>query len=335
VAQAFNQLIRVLLRILGATHYRRFYRRKIHSLAARNFHIIGRMKSMTGYGRGERAQDGFKVTVELSSVNRKQAEVSVALPRELDMLEAQIRDAINRVVARGRVNVRVTLHAAEGKLSARKHINAALAKDYAAEFARLGKTLKISGEVTLDQVLRAPGVFHTDEELAETQDLWPAVEKALDQGLTALLKMREREGAHLAKDLSARIAVMHAAVDKIQKQAPTTAENYRRNLLERIKAAGLESIAPDDERLLKEIVLFADRSDISEELTRLQSHFQQYADCVKSKEPVGRTLDFLAQEMNREINTIGSKANDAVIAREVVTLKAELEKFREQAMNVE
>ena len=151
----------------------------------------------------------------------------------------------------------------------------------------------------------------------------------------ALVKMREREGAHLAKDLSARTGVMSAAVGKIQKQAPVTAENYRQNLLERIKSAGIENIAPDDERLLKEIVLFADRSDISEELTRLQSHFQQFADCCKSKEPVGRTLDFLAQEMNREINTIGSKANDAVISREVVTLKAELEKFREQAMNVE
>ena len=290
---------------------------------------------MTGYGRGECAQDGFKITVELSSVNRKQAEVSVTLPRELEMLEAQIRDAINRHVARGRVNARVSLHAAAGKLSVRKHINAALAKDYAAEFTRLGKQLKLSGEVTLDQVLRAPGVFQTDEELAGTEDLWPAVEKALNHALAALLKMREREGAHLAKDLTARIGVMHASVDKVQKQVPTTAENYRQNLLERIKSAGIEAIAPDDERLLKEIVLFADRSDISEELTRLQSHFQQFEDCRKSKEPVGRTLDFLAQEMNREINTIGSKANDAVISREVVTLKAELEKFREQAQNVE
>jgi len=128
---------------------------------------------------------------------------------------------------------------------------------------------------------------------------------------------------------------MRKAVEKIQKQAPLTAENYRQQLIERIKSAGLESPAPDDERLLKEIVLFADRSDISEELTRLQSHFQQFEDCRKSKEPVGRTLDFLAQEMNREVNTIGSKANDAVISREVVTLKAELEKFREQAQNVE
>ena len=293
------------------------------------------MKSMTGYGRGECAQDGFKITVELSSVNRKQAEVSVTLPRELDMLEAQIRDAINRVVARGRVNVRVSLHAAEGKESARKHINHALAKDYAAEFARLGKALKISGEVTLDQVLRAPGVFQTDEQLAESEDLWPAAEKALNAGLSSLLKMREREGAHLAKDLSARIGVMQKSVTLVQKQAPQTTENYRQNLLSRIKAAGLENIAPDDERLLKEIVLFADRSDITEELTRLQSHFQQFADCAKSKEPVGRTLDFLAQEMNREINTIGSKANDAIISREIVTLKAELERFREQAQNVE
>lgn len=293
------------------------------------------MKSMTGYGRGECAQDGLKITVEVSSVNRKQAEVSVTLPRELELLEAQIRDAINNLVARGRVNARVTLHTAENKLSARKHINEQLAKAYAAELARLAKQLKLAGEVTLDQVLRAPGVFQTDEELAGTEDLWPAVQKALNQSLAALVKMREREGAHLAKDLTARIGVMRTAVEKVQQQAPTTAANYRQNLLERIKSAGLEAIAPDDERLLKEIVLFADRSDISEELTRLQSHFQQYEDCRKSKEPVGRTLDFLAQEMNREINTIGSKANDAVISREIVTLKAELEKFREQAQNVE
>jgi uncharacterized protein (TIGR00255 family) len=293
------------------------------------------MKSMTGYGRGECAQDGFKITVELSSVNRKQAEVSLTLPRELELLEPQVRDAINRQVARGRVNARVTLHTAESKLSARKHINEPLARAYAAELGRLAKQLKLSGEVTLDQVLRAPGVFQTDEDLAGTEDLWPAVEKALNQSLAALLKMREREGAHLAKDLTARIGVMRAAVEKVQKQAPTTAENYRRNLLERIRSAGIDNLAADDERLLKEVVLFADRSDISEELTRLQSHFQQFEDCRKAKEPVGRTLDFLAQEMNREINTIGSKANDAIISREVVILKAELEKFREQAQNVE
>jgi uncharacterized protein (TIGR00255 family) len=210
-----------------------------------------------------------------------------------------------------------------------------MAKSYATELARLAKSLKISGEVSLDQILRAPGVFQSDEELVDAENIWPAVEKALKPALASLVKMREREGAHLAEDLTARIGIMRESVGKIQKQAPQTAENYRQSLLERIKNAGIENIAPDDERLLKEIVLFADRSDISEELTRLQSHFKQFEDCRKSKEPVGRTLDFLAQEMNREINTIGSKANDAIISREVVTLKTELERFREQVQNVE
>jgi len=290
---------------------------------------------MTGYGRGECAQDGFKATVELGAVNRRQSEISVNLPRELEMLETQIRDVINRHVARGRVTARITIHTANGRLSAQAHINLPLAKAYTTELGKLAKHLKLSGDVTLDHVLRAPGVFQTDEELVDAEGIWPAVEKALQQALTALLKMREREGAHLAKDLAARTALMRRAMEKIQKQAPQTTENHRQQLLNRIKAAGLENIAPDDERLLKEVVLFADRSDISEELTRLQSHFQQFEDCRQAKAPVGRTLDFLAQEMNREINTIGSKANDAVIAREVVTLKAELEKFREQAQNVE
>jgi uncharacterized protein (TIGR00255 family) len=293
------------------------------------------MKSMTGYGRGESAREGFKITVELSAVNRRQTEISVNLPRELEMLEAPIRDAINARVARGRVTARVTIHAAEGKLSARAHINLPLAKAYTAELNRLAKQLKLAGQVTLDQLVRAPGVFQTDEELVKAENLWPVVQNALKQALAALVKMREREGAHLAQDLAARIGIMRQSAGRIQKQAPQTAERYRQQLIGRIRSAGLESPAPDDERLLKEVVLFADRSDISEELTRLQSHFQQFEDCRKSREPVGRTLDFLAQEMNREINTIGSKANDALIARDVVTLKTELEKFREQAQNVE
>jgi uncharacterized protein (TIGR00255 family) len=291
------------------------------------------MKSMTGYGRGECARDGFKITIELGAVNRRQSEISVNLPRELELLEAQVRDAINAQVARGRVTARIGIHAAEGKISAQ--INVPLAKAYATELGKLAKSLKLAGEVSLEHIVRAPGVFQSDEELVDAASVWPAVEKALKLALASLVKMREREGAHLAEDLTARIGIMRAAVEKIQQQAPLTAENYRQNLLTRIKSAGIENLAPDDERLLKEIVLFADRSDISEELTRLQSHFQQFEDCRKSKEPVGRTLDFLAQEMNREINTIGSKANDAIISREVVTLKTELERFREQVQNVE
>jgi uncharacterized protein (TIGR00255 family) len=293
------------------------------------------MKSMTGYGRGECAQDGFKVTVELSSVNRKQSEISVLLPRELEVLEAQIRDVINRFVARGRVTARVSLHSADGRMSSRVRLNAGLAKAYVRELHRLAKDLKLEGPVTLDMLARAPGVFQTDDEMADAEDFWSAVEKSLQQALATLLKMREREGAHLARDLAARVKIMRKSTAQIQKQSPEVQKRYREQLLLRIQNAGVEGPAADDERLLKEIVYFADRSDISEELTRLQSHFQQFDDCLASGEPVGRVLDFLAQEMNREINTIGSKANDSLISRSVVALKAELEKFREQAQNVE
>jgi uncharacterized protein (TIGR00255 family) len=273
--------------------------------------------------------------VELSSVNRKQAEISVNLPREMEMLEAQIRDLSYRYIARGRLTVRISLHASNGKSSARMHLNASLASAYARELGRLARQLKLQDPVTLDHLVRAPGVFQTDEELAEAKNLWPAVETSLRQALDALVRMRGREGAHLAEDLAARVSHMNKCVARIGKQAPKSAERYRRQLVERIKSAGLPAPVADDERLLKEVVFFADRSDISEELSRLQSHFKQFDDCLKSKEPVGRMLDFLAQEMNREINTIGSKANDSLISREVVTLKAELERFREQAQNVE
>jgi uncharacterized protein (TIGR00255 family) len=290
---------------------------------------------MTGYGRADCSQDGFKITVELSSVNRKQSEISVNLPREMEMLEAQIRDLINRHISRGRLTVRILLHSGTGQFSARMHLNVPLAKAYARELNKLSRQLKLPGEVTLDHLVRAPGVFQTDEQIAEEEDFWPAVEKTLRKALAAMIKMRAREGEALKKDLTRRVSIMRAAVAKVQRHAPGVAERYRQQLIERIKSAGLESPVTEDDRLTKEVVYFADRSDISEELTRLQSHFQQFDDCLKSREPVGRVLDFLAQEMNREINTIGSKANDSLISREVVILKAELEKFREQAQNVE
>ena len=268
-------------------------------------------------------------------MNRKQAEISVNLPRELEMLEAPIRDLINRYIARGRLTVRVALHASASNSSARMHLNVPLARAYARELNRLAKQLKLQGPVTLEQLARAPGVLQTDEDLAVEEDFWPSVEKALKQALRQMVKMRQREGTHLVRDLAKRIAVMRGATERIRRHAPVVAEHYRQQLIERIRGAGLEAPGEDDERLLKEVVYFADRSDISEELTRLESHYQQFEDGRKSKEPVGRMLDFLAQEMNREINTIGSKANDSLISRDVVTLKAELERFREQAQNVE
>jgi len=215
------------------------------------------------------------------------------------------------------------------------HLNQRLAKAYARELNRLSKQLKLPGPVTLDHLARAPGVFQTDEQIAEEEDFWPAVEKALKKSTCLNGKDARARRCALARR-SDRASCSHAqSRQQNQKHAPGVAARYREQLVERIKSAGLEGPGADDERLLKEIVYFADRSDITEELTRLQSHFQQFDDCRKSKEPVGRMLDFLAQEMNREVNTIGSKANDSLISREVVKVKAELEKFREQAQNVE
>lgn len=293
------------------------------------------MKSMTGYGWGDAVQNGFKVTVELSSVNRKQSEISVNLPRELEVLEAQIRDEINRRVARGRVTARVTLHAAEKSAAGQVRLNAELAEAYAAKLRVLAKQLKIAGDVTLDHLLRAPGVLEADSDVPDAEDFWASVEKALKQALEMMVGMREKEGANLRKDLIRRIERMRKAARRVQQRAPQVQVKYRKQLLERVKSAGLEAAKIEEERILKEVIFFADRSDISEEITRLQSHFTQFDDCVNAREPVGRTLDFLAQEMNREINTIGSKANDATISRDVVVLKTELEKFREQAQNVE
>src|SRR5262245_46864428 len=293
------------------------------------------MKSMTGYGWGECSQNGFKVTVELSSVNRKQSELSISLPRELEVLEAQVRDEINKRVARGRLTTRVTLQTAEGKEAGHVQVNRALAASYVRELRKLAAELRLEDNLTLELLARAPGVLQADTAVGDAEAFWPAVRKALQQGLTMLVKMRAREGGHLKRDLSERIAIMRKAVTRVRKEAPLVQHRYREQLIERIRSTGLGELQIDEERVMKEVVLFADRSDISEELTRLSSHFQQFDDCLKSSEPIGRTLDFLAQEMNREINTIGSKANDSTISREVVILKSELEKFREQAQNVE
>ena len=251
------------------------------------------------------------------------------------MLEAQIRDEINRRIARGRVTVRVALHASDEVSANRIKVNTTLATAYARQLRALARQLKLPDDVTLDHLVRAPGVLDSDEEMADAEEFWPAVDKALKTALGLMVTMREREGTHLAKDLAKRIEIMRKSAARVQKQSPLVQKRYLEQLLERVQKAGLLAGVVEEERLLKEAVLFADRSDITEELTRLQSHFSQFDDYAKSGEPVGRTLDFLAQEMNREINTIGSKANDSLISREVVVLKTELEKFREQTMNVE
>jgi uncharacterized protein (TIGR00255 family) len=289
---------------------------------------------MTGYGRGECVKDGFKFTVELNSVNRKQSDIMINLPKELVELEPRIRDVINAQLSRGRINVVVAYHRGTAKAEEQIELDVALAKAYTRAIQKLQKQIKLNGSLTLDTILRAPGVLKLAESAVDVESIWPCVETALRKGLVQLVKMREKEGKFLANDLTERLGGLSGGVEQVRKAAPATVNRYRAQLHARVKEAGL-GVPIDDERLLKEVVIFADRCDITEELTRMESHLKQFRDQLNSNEPVGRTLDFLAQEMNREINTIGSKANAADVSQHVVKMKAELEKIREQVQNIE
>ena len=291
------------------------------------------MRSMTGYGRAEIEHGGAKFSVELNSVNRKQSDIVVNLPRDLAELEPRIRQTINESISRGRTNVVVTLH--NGWNGTRKlALDTELARTYHEAMRALQKELSAPGEITIGTILQAPGVMRSPEETIKPQEAWPAVDRALRAALADLIKMREREGKHLAKDLIHRLKAVRKNLKEIRALHPDVVKKYRASLLDRIQKAGLP-IATDDERLLKEISFFADRSDISEELTRLESHLAQFAHHLRKSEPVGRTLEFITQEIFRELNTLGAKANDAVISHGVVACKAELEKIREQIQNLE
>jgi uncharacterized protein (TIGR00255 family) len=290
------------------------------------------MRSMTGYGRGTATFEGRQIAVELSSVNRKQAEVVLSMPKGLLELEPRVRDEINAHISRGRMTVAVGLHTKGGAKGS--VINAAAAKNYRDQLEALAKSLKLGGDITLDQVLRGPGVLDFENVEIETETAWPALKKALKTALEQFVKMRKSEGEALAADLRKRVLAIQKNVKTVGVLAPKVMEHHRGTLLDRAAKAGLE-IEASDERLLKEIVFFADRSDISEELTRLRSHLDQFFAQLAKDEPVGRTLDFLLQEMFRETNTIGNKANFLAISQIIVGMKTELEKLREQVQNIE
>jgi uncharacterized protein (TIGR00255 family) len=288
---------------------------------------------MTGYGRGEVDYRGTKFSVELNSVNRKQADIVMNLPRDLVELEPRIRQAVNENISRGRTNVVVSIHG--GANGARQlALDTDLARSYHEAMHALQKELNAPGEIDISTILQAPGVMRPPETTLAPDEAWPAVERALRSALADLIKMREREGKHLAKDLIHRLKAIRKNLKEIRALHPEVIKKYRTALLDRIQKAGLP-ITTEDERLVKEISFFADRADVSEELTRLESHLTQFAHSLRKNEPVGRTLEFITQEIFRELNTLGAKANDAGISQRVVACKAELEKIREQVQNLE
>jgi uncharacterized protein (TIGR00255 family) len=290
------------------------------------------MNSMTGHGRAKVSFSGSELTVEISSVNRKQIELVVSLPRQFAELEPRLREEIGPVVTRGRISINVSFH--NGKSRRAQAIDFSAAADYYRQLEKLRRKLGITEPIPLDAVLRGPNVVMETDDALSLDLVWPHLQSATSRALRQFLAMRKKEGLALAKDSANRIQAIGRAVNQIAKLSPSVVERYRENLRSRLRDAKLE-IDFNDERLLKEIALFADRSDISEELTRLSSHLQQFTSLLGKNDSVGRTLDFLIQEINREVNTIGSKANDIAISRAVVDIKTELEKIREQVQNIE
>ena len=290
------------------------------------------MHSMTGYGRGQIARARVKVVVEIQSVNKRQSDVALNLPDRLSELEPEMRAVIAQHVHRGRLTVRVSLeHAKTGFSSV---VNSGLAKAYLRSMYSLRDELKLPGEITIETILQAPGVIDTPRDTPLAPTTHAATLAALKIALQKLLSMRAKEGANLLKDLMHRTKVVHQTLATIRKLQPRATRRYQSQLQERIKKLGLD-VSVDDDRLVKEIALFAERSDFSEEVTRLESHLDQFVQTSKKQEPIGRTLEFLSQEIARELNTLSAKANDAEISQLVVRCKAELEKIREQIQNVE
>jgi uncharacterized protein (TIGR00255 family) len=290
------------------------------------------MHSMTGYGRGQVMSQGTRVIAEIQSVNKRQTEILVNLPGMLASLESDLRAKIDHSLHRGRIIL--TISASGQATHHQPVIDSDLANLYLTKFKQLQKELALSGDITIETILRAPGVISASEQVVLDSGTRSAVDAAVDLALQQLLQMRGKEGANLHKELLRRVTTINRSLAKIRKFQPRVTKRYRALLLERVQKIGLE-VTLDDDRLTKDVTFFAERSDFSEELSRLESHLEQFLETANKQQAIGRTLEFISQEIGRELNTLSAKANDAEISQLVVLCKAELEKIREQIQNVE
>ncbi len=293
------------------------------------------MNSMTGFGAATAPLGSSTIRIEIGGVNRKQTEIAISLPRAWNELEAAARDIVAGAVSRGRVNVTISMQASPGReCGGGITVNEARLASLQGKLPQLEAAFGQPVTPTLDALLRLGIIEEESDTNIAPAEAWAAAEPALREALTAFCTLRAQEGANLCRDLLARIATLRTFRSSLMERAGGVVARHREALLKRLAESGLE-LPLDDERLIKEIALFADKCDVSEEMTRLASHLDQFERICAKDEPVGRTLDFLCQEIFRELNTTGSKANDAELAQLVVSAKTELEKIREQVQNVE
>lgn len=288
---------------------------------------------MTGFGAATAPLASASLRVEIGGVNRKQTEVAVTLPRAWAALETTVRELVAGAVSRGRVNISISLQQTDGG-AAPITINRERLTALTAQLAELENTLGKPVDTSLDALLRLGVLAEETESDLPLETVESAVVPAVQEALQAFLTLRAQEGANMKQDLLTRINTLRGYRVALMERASGVALRHREALLKRLEESGLP-IPADDERIIKEIALFADRCDVTEEMTRLESHLNQFERICDKTEAVGRTLDFLCQEIFRELNTTGSKANDAELAQMVVSAKTELEKIREQVQNIE
>ena len=293
------------------------------------------IRSMTGYGRAEAAGVRVALSVECKSVNHRHLEVSLKLPRVLASFEADARRLVQSAVARGRVDVSASLAPVGGGTLSPLTVNTRQAREFADAARRLADDLRLHLIPTVEWVLDQPGVLSREEQAPlPLEEAWPLLEQALSRALAELVSRREAEGQALSLELVAIHSAIAAHVEAVAERAPAAVERRAKRLRERIQAL-LGGTPLDEGRIATEIAVWAEKTDIAEELTRLRAHLDHFAALLRDGGAVGRTLDFLIQEIHREVNTVGSKADDLEISQTVIAVKSTLEKLREQVQNIE
>lgn len=291
------------------------------------------IRSMTGYGRVQQTVRGYRILLEIKAVNHRFFEFSARVPRLYGYLEEKLRTYVQRFLTRGKVEAVLTVEPENGAQTS-VMLNTRLAASYINALRELQARFNLQDDLSVSTVARYADLFSVEKAPENEEDVWEAVREAADTALEGLVRMREAEGARLQADITARAERIRSLVEQVERRSPQTVAEYRARLSTHMRDV-LADAKLDENRILLEAAIYADKVSVAEETVRLKSHLAQFAAMLEGGEPVGRKLDFLMQEMNREANTIGSKASDVETARVVVEIKAELEKIREQIQNIE
>lgn len=289
--------------------------------------------SMTGYARGEEHRGGYEAAVEVRSLNHRFLDIMLRLPKSLSTYEQQVKEIIRQKIGRGRINVVITLKDANDAEPGLQ-VDEELARGYKALLENLQRKLRLKGNITIDHLLHFPDILNVENGASLPKDAWHCVEQALSRALDELNVMREREGLEIANDMRQRIEVLQEKISRIEKRSTQRGPEEFAKLQRRLRSM-IDSHELDASRLELELALLADRVDVTEECIRFRSHNTLFLEALAHRESAGRKLNFLLQEMNREANTIGAKANDAEIAHLVIEIKEDVERLREQIQNIE